>query len=227
MSADLEIEPVAGLPAALPEGEHIVWQGRPTARGLAREAFSARWLVVYFTLLVGTRAALALHEGQGARAIVSSLPMVGLAAVCLGLVYLLALLNARAALYTITNKRVVMRIGVALPMTWNLPFRRIAAADLRSRATGDGDIVLTLAKPDRIGWLLLWPHAAPFRLIGARPTLRAIDDPERVATLLAQSVSAWSQSHAVDTRVQATMSRPAREAHVELSGLPASAAASR
>ena len=33
--------------------------------------------------------------------------------------------NARATVYTITTRRLVMRIGVALPTTFNLPFKQI------------------------------------------------------------------------------------------------------
>ncbi|MEO1362599.1 MAG: PH domain-containing protein, partial [Pseudomonadota bacterium] len=35
---DFEIEPVAGLPEAPPEGEQILWQGRPDTWALARES---------------------------------------------------------------------------------------------------------------------------------------------------------------------------------------------
>ena len=35
---DFHIEPVPGLPAELPDGEHIVWQGKPETAGVARDA---------------------------------------------------------------------------------------------------------------------------------------------------------------------------------------------
>ena len=82
---------------------------------------------------------------------------------CIGVLALMAWLNARASLYTLTNRRVVMRIGVAIPVSFNLPFKRLAEANLRLHADGTADIALTLSHPDRIAWLHLWPHARPFR----------------------------------------------------------------
>jgi len=85
---------------------------------------------------------------------------------------------------------------VALPMTWNLPFKRIAAADLKVRGEGDGDILLRLVAPDRIAWLQLWPHTQPWHVMNARPTLRAIADPAKVAALLAEAVRSWAEAEA-------------------------------
>ncbi len=48
---DFKFEPVPGLPEALPEGEHILWQGAPDARHLARDAWGLRWVAGYFVLL--------------------------------------------------------------------------------------------------------------------------------------------------------------------------------
>jgi hypothetical protein len=126
-----------------------------------------------------------------------------LAVTCLGVLAAVAWLNAGAALYTITTRRVVLRIGVALPMTWNLPFKRLASADLKVRKEGDGDIVLGLKAPDRIAWLQLWPHAQPWRLANARPTLRTIAEPAHVASLLAEAVRAWAASDLAPVLVSA------------------------
>ena len=43
----------------------------------------------------------------------------------------MAWLSARNTVYTITDRRVVMRIGIVLTLTFNLPFKRIAAAGLQ------------------------------------------------------------------------------------------------
>ena len=56
----------------------------------------------------------------------------GAGAVALGLVALMAWLSARTTVYTLTDRRVVMRIGIVLTLTFNLPYKRIAAAGLRT-----------------------------------------------------------------------------------------------
>jgi hypothetical protein len=76
-------------------------------------------------------------------------------------------------------------------VTYNLPLKRIAAADLSTVPGGHGDIALALAPGDRIAWLQLWPHARPWRLAQPEPALRAVPDAAVVARRLTQ---AWSQA---------------------------------
>ena len=178
MSSEVEFEPIPGLPHALPPGERLLWQGRPSWRGLARHTFQVRWLSAYFGVFTIARAVIAVQEGHGlSGALLSMIVVLPLAALCIGLLTLLAWLNARATVYTITSRRVVMRFGVAFPMTFNLPFKRLAAAALTVRKEGEGDISLQLAAPDRIAWLHLWPHARPWRL--ARPSRPCARSPTR------------------------------------------------
>ena len=47
-----------------------------------------------------------------------------LAVAAVALMFVVAWLTARATVYTITNRRVVMRIGVVLEVTFNLPVPR-------------------------------------------------------------------------------------------------------
>ncbi len=193
MSADhLEHEPIPGLPEELPEGEVVVWQGRPDWRALARHGFKLRLLAAYFGVLIVARAVLVVVHDQGTEGLLELGTMTLLFAAGLGLVVLLAWLNARATIYTITTRRVVMRIGVALSAAWNLPFKRLAGADFVERPSGDGDIVLELAPPDRVRWIYFWPHVQPGRVLRARPALRAIRQPARVSALLREAVQRWA-----------------------------------
>lgn len=189
MSSEIEYEAIPGLPHELPAGERLLWQGRPRWQGLARHTFRVPWLAAYFAVFIAARLGFALYDGQGlGGALLTSLMVLPLALICLGMLSLLAYLNARATIYTITSRRVVLRLGVALPMTFNLPFKRLAAAHLNLRRNGEGDIALQLSGPDRIAWLHLWPHARPFHLAKAQPMLRAIPAAAAVATLLAEAV---------------------------------------
>jgi len=188
-----ELEPQHGLPERLPAGERILWQGSPDASMLARSAFHLRTLAVYFALLLALAAGTSWSEGAGLLQALSALtwPTV-LATVALLSVWSLAWLSARTTVYTITNRRVVMRIGIVLTLTFNLPLRQLATAGLRLREAGHGDIVLELAGSDRIAWVHLWPHARPWRLGRPQPMLRAVPDGERVARLLTE---AWAQAN--------------------------------
>jgi hypothetical protein len=96
----------------------------------------------------------------------------------------------RTTLYTITNRRVVMRFGVALPMTINIPFNLIDEAALKLNRNGSGDIALALSASQKISYLLLWPHARPWRMRRPMPALRAISDPAGVAELFGHALAA-------------------------------------
>jgi hypothetical protein len=188
---EFEHEPVRGLPGHLPAGERILWQGAPRTASLARRAFHLRKLALYCALLLAWRIASGLSDGAALATIATSaLWLVPFALAALGLPLLLAWLYARTTVYTITTHRIVMRYGVALPMSLNLPFRLIAAAGLRTHADGTGEIALALAGPDRIAWLHLWPNVRPWRLARPEPMLRAIPDAAAVAELLTDALAA-------------------------------------
>lgn len=182
MITEYENEPVPGLPAKLPPGESILWQGAPDWRALAREAFHVRAVAVYFAVLIVW--GLAAGNVRGAAI------TLGLAIAAIVLLHILAWLTARATLYTITERRIVMRFGVALPMCINLPMVAVSAASLNLRDDGNGDIALALTQRQRAGFLMLWPHARPWKLGAPEPMLRALPDAQSVATLLTEAMAA-------------------------------------
>ena len=185
-----ELEPQYGLPERLPANEKILWQGSPDARVLARSAFHIRKLALYFVALVAINAASVVTDGATAMDVLLALVWpAGLSALALGGVWTLAWLTARTAVYTVTDRRVVMRIGIVLTLTFNLPLRTLETAAMRQGPDGHGDIVLALKGPDHIAWLHLWPHARPWHLTRTQPMLRALPQVADVAALLQR---AWS-----------------------------------
>jgi hypothetical protein len=135
--------------------------GRADWRAFKRSALFARGLMAYFAAL----ALLALATGNlvGAGAIVIA------GALLQGLLTLFAVLVARTTVYTLTNRRLVLRIGVALNTCINLPLALIASADLRQGSGNTGDIAVTLKGEHRLGYAMLWPHARPWRLSRPQP----------------------------------------------------------
>ncbi len=185
-----ELEPQYGLPERLPANEKILWQGSPDAKVLARSAFHIRKLALYFVALVAVNAASVMADGATAMDVLLALVWpAGLSALALTGVWTLAWLTARTAVYTVTDRRVVMRIGIVLTLTFNLPLRTIETAAMRQGPNGHGDIVLALKGPDHIAWLHLWPHARPWHLTRTQPMLRALPQVANVAALLQK---AWS-----------------------------------
>jgi hypothetical protein len=96
--------------------------------------------------------------------------------------------------YTLTDRRIVMRIGIVLTVAYNLPLKRIESADLLDLGHGVADIALTLEPDTRIAWLHLWPHVRPWRVARTQPMLRGLRDGAAVSALLAR---AWSDANGV------------------------------
>lgn len=193
-----EFEAAPGLPEALPAGEHILWQGSPDWKLLAAEAFHVRRLTLYFALMIALQAVMSWDSAIGLRANLGPLMIsTTLAAVALGLLAFTAWLAASTTMYTLTNKRIVMRIGIVLTLSFNLPLRWIQTAQIRpcgnGKNTGHGDIAIDLKGEDRIAYLNLWPHARAWHINRPQPTLRCVANAEQVG---AQLHAAWQKRQA-------------------------------
>ena len=187
--SDFEKEPVKGLPTFLPEGERVLWQGAPRAWPLARRAMLIGPILVYFGALGLWRFLEAMSLGAAPVAAIGHvLPLIPVAAATIGILALMARWIARTTLYTITNRRVVLRFGIALPMAVNLPFKEIGSADLQKHRDGTGTIALAMTSPSRLAFLHLWPNVRPWHFARTRPALRAVAEPEAAATILAEAL---------------------------------------
>lgn len=184
---DFAEEPVPGLPETPPKGEIILWQGRPDTWELARQALKLNWIAGYFVVLIVWRVIASTSFMAFGPALATAIPFVVAGLAACGLILLIAWFQARNTLYTITTARVAMRIGAALTITVNLPFKRIASADLSVGRKGIGTIAITTAGEVRLAYGILWPHLRPGQFRLPQPALRAIPDAARVARILADA----------------------------------------
>ena len=180
--SEFDHEPIRGLPGQLPAGEHILWQGAPDWRMLARTAFHVRKVAAYFALLALWGAATGSWTGAAVT--------LAMGAAGVGLLHLFAWAAARSTVYTLTEKRLVFRYGTALTKCINVPLAMIERADLRLLPRGTGDIPLRIVGRPGLGWLMLWPHARPWAFATPQPMLRAIPDAQGVARMLAERLAA-------------------------------------
>ena len=195
-----EFEAQLGLPEKLPKGEFIVWQGTPDWWALGVDAFHLKSLGLYFVLMLVLQASY-LSEQGGDWSMKPMLMTFSLIVLTLGSLAAWAYMSAKASMYTITNKRVVMRIGIVFSVTFNLPLQQIVSAqELHKR--GSSDISLKLKGSDRIAWLHLWPHARPWVLNQPEPTLRCLKDGQVCAEHLK---SAWTKLNGVKSSEEELM----------------------
>jgi hypothetical protein len=202
--SEFAFEPVHGLPEHLPPGEALRWQGAPHWRVLARRAFHARTVAFYFGLLILVQFLyLLLGGGAGLKeAVLAALWLALLGGLAVGILVLLAWLYSRSTVYSITDRRVVIRFGVALPMAVNIPFKIIESAGLRTYPDGSGDIPLVLGSEQKVSYLILWPNVRPWRFKNAQPMLRGISNAKQVADILADALRSATMEVPDETEAQ-------------------------
>ncbi|MEJ6393257.1 photosynthetic complex putative assembly protein PuhB [Gymnodinialimonas sp. 2305UL16-5] len=186
---DFQTEPVRGLPESLPPGEHILWQGQPNWWALAKDALSLWWVAGYFAFLFAWRTVGGAATESWAQSATAASFFLVLGAIVCALLILVALIQAKASVYTITNRRVAMRIGAALTMTLNLPYKQVMNANLGLRKDGTGTIALEMHPEGGMtfSYLMTWPHVRPWKMAHTQPALRCINDAKEVAAILSEA----------------------------------------
>ncbi len=187
---DFAAEPINGLPELPPRGEVILWQGRPNWFRLTVESLNLWWVVAYFAVLTTWRFITVIDVLSFERAIIMTLPFVIMTLIVVLLLMLVGFIQARATVYTITNRRVAMRIGAALTVTLNIPYTQIENAAVSVGKVGCGNIALETKGASKFSYLVLWPHIRSWKISKPEPTLRAIPDVQSVAQILAKAAKA-------------------------------------
>lgn len=199
---DFNFEPIPGLPERPPEGEEILWQGTPAWSGLALRVFHIRKVSIYFTILLTWVGATAVLEGGSANdAMYAVTQMLPFPIIGIGLLAILATLYQRTTIYTITNKRFILRFGIALSMSVGFPFKQVSGASLRECGDGTGDLALQMKGPDKMAYLHMWPFARPWHFKMPEPMMRSLPEAQKVSALLKDAFAA-EQGMAIETSTQ-------------------------
>ncbi|PTV96675.1 PH (Pleckstrin Homology) domain-containing protein [Rhodobacter aestuarii] len=190
---DFDFEPQPGIPAPLPNGEEILWQGSPDMWALAREAFKIRWLTGYMVLLAFWRGYVIWSESGLALALPTLVLYLIFALGTYLLLLLLAYMQSRATIYTLTSARAILRVGAALQVTFTVPYKvvEVAALGLQKHSKkGIGTLALQVPEEMRLSYTVLWPSARPWHIRKPQPAFRCIPQAEKVAKILAEAAQA-------------------------------------
>lgn len=191
-----EFEAQPGLPEPLPNNEQIIWQGGPNLKAFAMHAFHLHWFAMYFGVMVLLKAiTVSQSVGGWSEEWPGFVWALGLSVSALVMIGLMAYWSVNTTMYTLTNRRLVMRIGIVLTITFNLPLKRLAQAGVHIYKDGSADIPIKLNPHDKIPFLHLWPHARAWKLAHPEPMIRCVADGARVSKLFAD---AWAAINQVD-----------------------------
>jgi len=186
---DFDFEPADGLPRPLPEGEKVLWSGTPDKWQLGHSVFRTRVVAAVFVILAVSSVFSGLNHGIGAgRIAMTFVTLLGVGAAVIGFAMGMGWLIAINTRYTLTNRRLVIRHGVTMPMSINLPFDKIANAAAKLRGDGSGDVSVSLLDGNRASIFAIWPHNRPWSWQGTAPAIRCVAEADKVATLLANAL---------------------------------------
>lgn len=181
---------IRGVPHPLPAGEHVLWEGAPAAGAVANHVYHRRLIALYFAGMLAWWMA-DTTETFGSSAFFAGLGVpIGLSVIVLVIVETLARVTARTTWYAITNKRIVLKIGMVVPMSINLPFSRLQSAGIAVFKDGTGQILLTPQKEHRLAYIALWPHCRVWKINHPQPLLRGLVDAKSVGAILATAIAA-------------------------------------
>jgi tetrahydromethanopterin S-methyltransferase subunit D len=178
------------LPADIPPGERVLWFGRPEVKSLWRRAYGGDWVMIWFAVLTAWSFVSNLADQGVPAAAIATLGSLGLGAASLAILGCLAWLGARNTLYVVTERRLVIKSGVAVPIFINLPYKLIVAAKVRVYADETGDISASLVKGEHVPYIALWPSVRPLKFVAPEPTLRCVPKAREVADIVGRALAA-------------------------------------
>ena len=192
----------------LPPGETLLWSGQPKPSGFARRVFHLKALGAYFAIIVGfTTIGTLASDAETYMLLGTFVWQLSLGGIVLTILSLLGHFYAKSTIYALTNKRFVIRSGLALPSVIAIPISKLQSAGIRTHSDKTGDIVLLPEKGLKVYWLLLWPSVRTFEWSRVQPLLRSVEKPEVVAGMLRDLI-------AIET-TETKLSTSTEEGHAE------------
>jgi hypothetical protein len=190
--------------------EEVLWRGQPEPFRHAASAFHTNSVAVYFAVLT---AIAYVTSDLGSAITVAVMGLIGVL-----VLFAMGIYSARRSTYVLTNHRLIILTGLAVDKRISIPLKHVGSADLRPRSNGHGDIAIEIKVKHRLSYMLLWPHARPFRFVRPQPLLRAVPDVDSVAAKLAQACAQYAPIERNLTKVK-DVDAPA--ANAELGGATA------
>ena len=169
---------------AIPNGESILWKGRPSLWGFSWNLFGLKWITLYLSMLSIVSVARFFASDFYTAFYVDFLPFF-LSGIFASIILIgLAATQTYSTVYIITENRVIIKTGAALSFLISMPFKKIKEVNLHKRGASIGTISFELLSEKRVPYISCWPSVRPWKFKRTQPAFSCIGSVDEVATIL-------------------------------------------
>jgi hypothetical protein len=171
---------------SIPLGEKIYWNGKPNWKSFGYHAFGVKYFSIYFFVCALYSVSQIDSSFSFGAFFIKYAPYL-ISGILAGMILLfLAYLSARHTCYVITEKRIVIRTGVALVFLLNMPLKNILSIDMKALTKGQGNVIFKVQSKKRIPYLSCWPSVKSGSFLEPIPAFRSIRDIEKIGKLISE-----------------------------------------
>ena len=169
---------------AIPNGESILWKGRPSLWGFSWNLFGLKWITLYLSMLSIVSVARFFASDFYTAFYVDFLPFF-LSGIFASIILIgLAATQTYSTVYIITENRVIIKTGAALSFLISMPFKKIKEVNLQKRGASIGTISFELLSEKRVPYISCWPSVRPWKFKRTQPAFSCVGSVDEVATIL-------------------------------------------
>ena len=169
---------------AIPNGESILWKGRPSLWGFSWNLFGLKWITLYLSMLSIVSVARFFASDFYTAFYVDFLPFF-LSGIFASIILIgLAAIQTYSTVYIITENRVIIKTGAALSFLISMPFKKIKEVNLQKRGASIGTISFELLSEKRVPYISCWPSVRPWKFKRTQPAFSCVRSVDEVATIL-------------------------------------------
>jgi hypothetical protein len=169
---------------AIPDGESILWKGKPSLWGFSWNLFGLKWITFYLSILSIVSIARFFASDFHTAFYIDFLPFF-LSGIFASIILIgLAAIQAYSTVYIITENRVIIKTGAALSFLISMPFKKIKEVNLQKRGASIGTISFELFSKKRVPYISCWPSVRPWKFKKTQPAFSCVRSVDEVATIL-------------------------------------------
>jgi len=169
---------------AIPNGESILWKGRPSLWGFSWNLFGLKWITLYLSMLSIVSVARFFASDFYTAFYVDFLPFF-LSGIFASIILIgLAATQTYSTVYIITENRVIIKTGAERSFRISMAFKKIKEVNLQKRGASIGTISFELLSEKRVPYISCWPSVRPWKFKRTQPAFSCIGSVDEVATIL-------------------------------------------